>query len=139
MQFNLCFNIYSNSLTQKDKKVKLRTRIFRFPDARVWGKHSCRRQKQKIISKLGDAACARCCFLEKQNDDYYLVVKVCASLHPLPIKEKYIKLCRDRRPRRSLTSFIAVPKWTVEDAGPYGRDGNIWFAFLRRKKVLSNA
>ena len=33
MQFNLCFNIYSNSLTQKDKKVKLRTRIFRFPDA----------------------------------------------------------------------------------------------------------
>ena len=40
MQFNLCFNIYSNSLTQKDKKVKLRTRIFRFPDACVWGKHS---------------------------------------------------------------------------------------------------
>ena len=40
MQFNLRFNIYSNSLTQTDKKVKLRTRIFRFPDARVWGKHS---------------------------------------------------------------------------------------------------
>ena len=40
MQFNLRFNIYSNSLTQKDKKVKLRTHIFRFPDARVWGKHS---------------------------------------------------------------------------------------------------
>ena len=42
MQFNLCFNIYSNSLTQKDKKVKLRARIFRFPDARVRGKHSAR-------------------------------------------------------------------------------------------------
>ena len=42
MQFNLCFNIYSNSLTQKDKKVKLRTRIFRIPDARVWGNHSAR-------------------------------------------------------------------------------------------------
>ena len=40
MQFNLRFNIYSNSLTQKDKKVKLRTRIFRFPDACVWSKHS---------------------------------------------------------------------------------------------------
>ena len=40
MQFNVRFNIYSNSLTQKDKKVKLRTRIFRFPDACVWGKHS---------------------------------------------------------------------------------------------------
>ena len=40
MQFNLRFNIYSNSLTQKDKKVKLRTRIFCFSDARVWGKHS---------------------------------------------------------------------------------------------------